>query len=199
MKDNQAIKTIQYALKNKPVITSLVTEDDLDAILGTTSNIIFLLKGDIFTLGNYAERIRDAGKLIFVHFDLIEGIGKDQMGVRYLANEIGIDGIVTTKSNIILAAKKYGMMTIQRLFVFDSVSLENGIKTIKNSQPDAIEVLPGMVIPRISKRIQSELGVPVIAGGLILDLQDLELALDNGAIGISTSAKELWQWQDMKA
>ncbi|MFX3635500.1 MAG: glycerol-3-phosphate responsive antiterminator [Candidatus Pristimantibacillus sp.] len=187
---------LDYCLKRKPIITSLVNKEELPNILQSTSNIVFILKSDIIAIESIVEQIRDAGKLSFIHFDLIDGIGKDKMGVAYMAEKIGIDGIVSTKSTIITEAKKYGLMTVQRLFVFDSVSLDNGIKMTKVSQPDAIEVLPGMVCSRIMKRIRSEVDVPVIAGGLMVDLHDLETALNNGVIGISTSSKELWSWQD---
>ncbi|CAH0117627.1 MULTISPECIES: glycerol-3-phosphate responsive antiterminator [unclassified Paenibacillus] len=197
MRGNTAgIHGLAYGLKHKPVITSLVNKDELPSILESTSNIVFILKADIFTIGSIVEQIRDAGKLSFVHFDLLEGIGKDKMGVVFMAEHIGIDGIVTTKGSIISEAKKCGLMTVQRLFVFDSVSLDNGIKMTKSSQPDAIEVLPGMVCSQIMGRIQEELNVPVIAGGLMKDLDDLKAALNSGAIGISTSSKELWRWQD---
>ena len=141
-------------------------------------------------------KIQEAGKLAFVHFDLIAGIGKDQMGVRFLAHKIGADGLVTTRSNIILTAKQHHLLTIQRLFAFDSVSIDNGIKVIKGTQPDAIEVLPGMVVPRIVDRITMKLDLPIIAGGLITELTDVETALKCGAIGISTSTQQLWQWQE---
>lgn len=157
MKDQSGVETIRYALKSKPVITSLVTHEDLNPMLKTSSNMAFILAADIFSLEETVEHIKNAGKLAFVHFDLIAGIGKDQMGVRFLADKIGVDGLVTTRSNIILAAKRRGMMTVQRLFAFDSVSIDNGIKVIKSTQPAAIEVLPGMVVPRIIKRIQREL------------------------------------------
>lgn len=198
MDNRTGIETIRYALRNKPVITSLVANEALGPMLKTSSNIAFILAGDIFSLEKTVEEIKDAGKLAFVHFDLIAGIGKDQMGVRFLADKVGADGVVTTRSNIILAAKRYGLLTVQRLFAFDSVSIDNGIKVISSTQPDAIEVLPGMVIPRIIKRIRKELDLPVIAGGLITDLADLEEALSCGAIGISTSSGKLWQWQDDK-
>ncbi|MCR8643847.1 glycerol-3-phosphate responsive antiterminator [Paenibacillus sp. N1-5-1-14] len=193
---SESYDRLAYCLKRKPVITSLVNKEELPAILQSTSNIVFVLKADIFSIEHIVEQIRDAGKLSFIHFDLIDGIGKDKMGVAYMAEKIGIDGIVTTKSSIIAEGKKHGLMTIQRLFVFDSVSLDNGIKITQSSQPDAIEVLPGMVCTRIMKRIREELRIPVIAGGLMTDLTDLESALESGVIGISTSSKELWNWQD---
>lgn len=194
--DKTGMTTIRYALKHKPMITSLLTDEDMDDLLATSSNISFLLAGDIFSLEKMVARVRDAGKLVFVHFDLIAGIGKDNAGVRFLADQVGADGIVTTRSNIVLASKRHNMMTVQRLFALDSVSIDNGMRVIKTTQPDAIEVLPGIVVPRIIERIHREIDVPVIAGGLITDLFDVEAALACGAVGISTSAKKLWQWQD---
>jgi glycerol uptake operon antiterminator len=179
---SESFDRLAYCLKRKPVITSLVNKEELPSILQSTSNIVFVLKSDIFSIEPIVEQIREAGKLSFIHFDLIDGIGKDKMGVTYMAEKIGIDGIVTTKSSIITEGKKHGLMTIQRL-----------------SQPDAIEVLPGMVCSRIMQRIRDEVDVPVIAGGLMVDLSDLEAALKSGAIGISTSSKELWKWQDANA
>lgn len=187
---------IAYCLKRKPIITSLMNADELASVLETDSNIVFILKTDIFVIESVVEQIREAGKLSFVHFDLIEGIGKDKTGVAYLAEKVGIDGIVTTKNTAIVEAKKLGLLTVQRLFVFDSVSLDNGIKMTKASDPDAIEVLPGMVCRRIMDRIRAEVDVPVIAGGLMIDLEDFDTALKSGVIGISTSSKELWRWQD---
>jgi glycerol uptake operon antiterminator len=192
----EGAQRISYCLKRKPIITSLMNADELPNVLATESNIVFILKTDIFIIESIVEQIREAGKLSFVHFDLIEGIGKDKTGVKYLAEKVGIDGIVTTKNTAIVEAKKLGLLTVQRLFVFDSVSLDNGIKMIKASNPDAIEVLPGMVCQRIMERIRAEVDVPVIAGGLMIDLEDFDTALKSGVIGISTSSKELWRWQD---
>lgn len=195
-KNTNGADGLVYALKNKPVIATLVNEDDLDVILQSTANIVFVLKGDIFTVEEVVGRIQHAGKLVFVHFDMLDGIGKDRQGVRYLSERIGIDGIVTTKAAIIIEAKKLGLIAIHRLFVLDSVSLDNGMKMIRSSQPDAIEVLPGLVCARIMDRLQASSNIPVIAGGLLLDMKDLETALASGTIGISTSSKELWRWQD---
>ena len=54
------VKTISYALKSKPVITSIVSDSDLEPVLRTTSNIVFLLTGNIFTLKGITERVQDA-------------------------------------------------------------------------------------------------------------------------------------------
>lgn len=196
VKSSSGAQALCYALKNKPVIATLVHEADLQKIIRTSSNIVFILKTDIFSIEQMVQDIQGSGKLAFVHIDLLDGIGKDRAGVLYLADKVGIDGIVTTKAPIIAEAKKSGLTAIHRLFVFDSVSLDNGLKLTKSSQPDAIEVLPGIVTPRIMKRVREETDVPVIAGGLMTDIQDVDHALKSGVIGISTSTKELWDWQD---
>lgn len=198
MNGTSGSQRLTYCLRNKPVITSLVNREELPKILRSTSNIVFILSADILSIDSIVSQIKEAGKLSFVHFDLIDGIGKDKMGVAYLAEKVGIDGIVTTKNSIIAEGKKYDLITVQRLFVFDSVSLDNGIKMSKQSQPDAIELLPGMVCTKadIMRRIRDELHVPVIAGGLINELNELKAALTSGVIGVSTSSLLLWEWQD---
>ena len=54
---NTGIKAIHYALKNKPIITSIVSEENMSAVLVSSSNIVFLLTGNIFTLKSIVERI----------------------------------------------------------------------------------------------------------------------------------------------
>jgi glycerol uptake operon antiterminator len=188
--------TIQYALKKKPVISSIISDDDYEIILKSTSNIVFFEYGNIFTLKDLVAKFKDIGKLVFVHIDLIDGIGKDGYGIKYLADYIGVDGIVTIRSNLISMAKQSNLIAVQRCFILDSASLEKSIKVIKSSQPDVIELLPGLVIPKVFQKIRSEVAIPIIAGGLITDKFDLDVALTNGAIGVSTSSKELWKWQD---
>ena len=53
-----------------------------------------------------------------------------------------------------------------------------------------IEVLPG-VMPKITRRICQNSRVPVIAGGLISDKEDI-IALSAGAVSISTTNQAVW-------
>lgn len=59
-------------------------------------------------------------------------------------------------------------------------------------QPDAIEILPGIVVPKVIKKINAISRVPVIAGGLITDKEDVMNALSSGAIGISSTNQDVW-------
>ena len=57
---------------------------------------------------------------------------------------------------------------------------------------DLIEVLPG-IMPKIIKHIAGRAAVPVIAGGLISEKEDVMRALDAGAIAISTTNQAVWK------
>ena len=48
-------------------------------------------------------------------------------------------------------------------------------------------------LPMIIKKIRSQTGVPVIAGGLISDREDVMAALDAGAIAISSTNTGVWK------
>ena len=92
---------------------------------------------------------------------------------------------------LIKRAKELGMYTIFRFFVIDSMAYENISKQLQMVRPDFIEVLPG-VAPKVIKQICKQTNVPVIAGGLIAEKEDVMAMLTNGATSISTTNQELW-------
>ena len=63
---------------------------------------------------------------------------------------------------------------------------------LKHNQPDAVEILPGIVAPYFVEHIYKELLCPVIAGGLISGKSEIEELLQKGVLAVSTSKKELW-------
>lgn len=76
-------------------------------------------------------------------------------------------------------------------FVIDSAAYENVEKCTKAIRPDCVELMPG-VMPKVIRQMAETLSVPVIAGGLISDKEDIIAALDAGAASISTTKEELW-------
>ena len=129
------------------------------------------------------------GKKMLVHIDLAEGVGKDSAGVRYLS-EIGCDGIISTKPQIIKCAKKEGMFTVQRFFTLDTQGLESIDELLSCSKPSMIEIMPGVITKTISKFANGT--VPVIAGGLIETKEEITAALGSGAVAVSTGKEHLW-------
>jgi len=175
------------ALMDHPIIGAI---DTAMQVSSAPCSIFFILDGDISELKGQIDHIKAMDKKVYVHMDLIHGIKADEAGLRFVKS-LGPDGIITTHSRLISKAKDLGLFAIQRLFLLDRKNLKSGIKSIKKSQPDAIEVLPGVVY-KATKELTEETKIPVITGGLIMDKEDVINSLKVGAIGVSTSLEELW-------
>ena len=78
-----------------------------------------------------------------------------------------------------------------RFFVIDSHSIGTAIENIKSSAPDMVEMMPG-ILPEIIKEFNRNIGIPIIAGGLIKTKNEIYQALGAGAKAISTGKQELW-------
>ena len=83
-------------------------------------------------------------------------------------------------------------MTIQRMFLMDSASLISGMKLMKGSLPDMVELMPGLV-PKAITAVSRKLDIPVIAGGMVTEDQEITEALAAGALAVSTSDRRLWR------
>lgn len=178
-------------IEENPIIAAVRNETELEAALSSPVTTIFLLHADIFNIRNNVERVKDSNKIVMVHIDLLEGLGRDQRALDYIHQTIKPHGIITTKSSNVKYAKEIGLFSIQRFFLVDSQSFELTIKTALSNQPDMIEIMPG-VLPTVLERVCSRLNIPVIAGGLIETKDDIMDVLKAGAHGASTGKKELW-------
>lgn len=177
----------------KPIAAAIRTEKDFSTALRSDVDMIFLLHSNIMTVHQYIKEIHSAGKKAFIHVDFAEGIGKDRYGLEFLAKQ-GVDGILTTRTNVVKAAKEYGLITVQRFFIVDSHSLGTSVDSIKISKPDIIEIMPGVVTKKI-KEFAEKASVPIIAGGLVETVEEVRAALDAGAAVVSTGEAELWSMQ----
>ena len=178
-------------LKTNPVIAAVKDTEKLEDALNSECEVVFLLCGNIFNLKSIVEKAKKKGKIIFIHVDLIDGFSRDATALSYIYEEIRPDGIISTKNSQLKTAKQLGLLTVQRLFIIDSLSIDTTVKASVSINPDAIEIMPG-IMPRITRKLSSQLDVPVIAGGLISEKDDIKNALESGAKGVSTSDTSLW-------
>jgi len=179
------------AIKDFPIIAAVRDVKDLNAALSSNAQVIFLLTGDIMNISEIVQEVKKYGKIVFVHFDLIEGLGKDNKALEYLAEKVKPHGIISTRNNILIHTKQFNFFSIQRLFLLDSQALKTGLTTAKQIEPDSIEILPG-IMPSVIKEISLEVRKPLIAGGLVRTKEEVINALKSGAIAVSTSEKSLW-------
>lgn len=182
------LQDIIEALERTPVIAATDSRHWQTA-LSAEPEVLFHLNVNLLTAKAELAAAKEQGKIILVHIDLADGIGKDKTGIQWLA-KIGADGIISTRSHLIKAAKDLGLCTVQRFFALDSKGMDSIRDTAENTASDLIEIMPG-VIPKAIARF-ADTGIPVIAGGLIETKAEVTAALGNGALAVSTGQRSLW-------
>ena len=172
------------------VIAAVHCDSDFEIALESTVDTVFDLSPNVMTLKDKVHKAHAKGKKLFIHMDLAEGIGKDKFGILH-AKEMGIDGVISTRTSLIKAAREAEVCTVQRFFMVDSQSVETTLKTLNISKPNMIELMPGTV-GKVISNLKMQMDLPIIAGGLIETIEEANEAYKNGAIAISTGKKELW-------
>ena len=177
-------------LAQSPCCAAIVADPQLDIALGSAAPVIFTLRGNGLEISTTVRRVHDAGKLIAVHLDLVDGLRADHAGVVWLAR-LGVDAIITSHGQLMSPIRSEGAVAIQRLLLSRRSHLDTAVAAIGRSKPDIVEVLPGVILPSIRHRLPS-FGVPLLAGGFVRTRADVQALLAAGAVGVTTSTPELW-------
>lgn len=175
-------------LERSPVIASFHSQS-FEKALSAPPEILFDLNASLPLLEERIKKAHAAGKAMFIHIDLADGIGKDKTGIEYLAS-LGVDGIISTRGQMIRFAREAGLLTVQRFFALDTHGLDSMQELLEVAAPDFIEIMPG-VISKVIERFSGG-SIPVIAGGLIETKAEVTAALASGAAAVSTGMPELW-------
>lgn len=175
-----------------PVAAAIKAQEDVEYAVETDVRLLFFLKGDAFQLAPIIKQAHEHGKGIVVHVDLISGVGKDRAGIHYL-HQVGVDAIITSRSQLVAAGKAEGLVTIQRLLLVDDSALDSGVRTIARAAPDMVEVLPGVIFPSVASTLRQLLPGPFIAGGFIRTALDVERIQNAGGVLSSSSNYDLWR------
>ena len=179
------------AIENSPIIAAIKNDVELNQCLNCDSQVIFILYGDICTIPEIVSKVKAAGKLPVVHLDLIHGLASKNIAADFIKKYTEADGVISTKPTIIHRAKELGMLTVLRVFLIDSMAYENLKTQVTAAKPDVVEVLPGMM-PKVIGNICKDLPVPVIAGGMIREKEDVMALLKAGVTSVSSTNPEIW-------
>jgi glycerol uptake operon antiterminator len=191
-KGTEKVGRFLRALKVNPVIPAVRGRDgDLERALAGDHAAIFVLGGDVFRMLERVRRRPYRRPFICVNVDMVGGVASDPSGIRFLAREV--DGVISTHRKVVEIARSNGALAIQRLFAIDTSAVERGLKVLRQADPDAVEILPGLAFPEIVESYRAALNKPVLAGGLIKDRPTAAAILKAGAVGVSTSDHRLWK------
>ncbi len=193
MRSEQKLREL---LEVDPIIASIKRDEDLEIVLRSQCQVVFILYGSLCTITGIVSTLKEAGKLVFVHADLLEGVSSKDVVGQFLKETTGADGIISAKNNLLKAAKAAGMYTVHRFFLIDSMSLANLTKQAISSDADCIEIMPGYGPKGIRWVLRdmetAGLDKPLIASGLVCSKEDVTNALGAGATAISTTCRSVW-------
>ena len=175
-----------------PVAAVIRRGEELPRALASRVPAVFFLRAPAFHLGPLVWAVQARNKMAFVHIDLIAGLGKDRAGVTFLAREIGVNGIITSHSALVAAAKAERVIAVQRLLLYDDLALPSAMAALEHARPDIVEILPGVIFPLVKDQIRTRLSLPIIVGGFVSEAAQRDAALSQGAVAISSSTSTLW-------
>ncbi len=154
--------------------------------------LVYLLFGNPEHIARIVDEVAAAGKAPMVNVDLTAGLSRDEAAISYLAHR-QVQGIISTHVEPLRVARDFGLFVIKRTFLLDSAALESALRSLEQFLPDALEVMPAIAAPHILPRLrQMYPQLPVIAGGLISTMREIEDLFQQGINSVSVSDSRLW-------
>ena len=151
---------------------------------------VLLRHCNLFDFRIMLERAHERELAVYVNVDHIDGIAPDKAGLRYLATQLHITGIVSSNARILAQARSFDLETIQRIFAVDSTGLEVALESVDSQQVDLLDISPALVILYVVAK--TPLHLPFIGTGFISTPQQVKMVLRAGAVGVTVSRSELW-------
>jgi glycerol uptake operon antiterminator len=175
------------------VLPAIRKIEDVEKMMSSNYEYIVILDLHVSRLKPIFQMAQANHKKLIIHMDLIHGLKSDEYSTEFICQEFKPFGLISTKGSVILKARQKGVISIQRLFLLDTSSIEKSFALIERTKPDFIEVLPG-IMPKIIKDIRNRTKREVFAGGFIDTIEEVEQAFEAGAITVTTSKKDLWKY-----
>lgn len=153
---------------------------------------ILLQHCNLFELAPLLESAYHRNIAVYVNIDHMDGITADAAGLRYLARKLNVTGIVSNHPRSLATGKSFGLQTVQRLFVVDSMGLEGALESVDLHTIDLLDISPALAIQYIVPYLQEILPLPFIGSGLISTPDQVQSVLRSGALAVAVVRSELW-------
>ncbi len=190
IQSNRSLLTILSQCKTIPIIENRLQFAQVLDISRTGS--LLLRHCNLFDFTPLLKEAHRRKLAVYVNIDHIDGIHADSAGLRYLAQQLRVTGIVSNHPRNLALAKSFGLETIQRIFAVDSTGLEMALDTVDMEYVDVLDISPALVVPYVIPSLPQPLPLPFIASGLVHTPQQLQAVLHAGAAGVAVSRPELW-------
>lgn len=177
---------------NQKVIPAVKDVKGFEKFMNSDLEVCLLMSLHLSVLQSLVDKAHKKSKKCLLHIDLINGLSNDEYGAQFAIQNIGVDGIVSTKASVIKVALKKNVIAIYRIFLIDTLSLSRSINRVKELKPNYIEILPATAWGVVSK-IKDSIDIPIIGGGLIETKEEINQCIKSGMKAVTTSKIELWK------
>jgi glycerol uptake operon antiterminator len=190
--DDAALQPLRTFCEETPIIPAIRKAELAEQAIASRGKLVYLLTGDPENIEGMIQRLLGANKIPIVNLDLLNGFSRDRFAVSYL-KKVGARGIISTHLDPLRHALSIGLYAVQRTFLLDSGAMDTITNQLKNTPVHALEILPALVAPKILPRVKSlGLDLPVVGGGLIENMKEVEGLLAQGLSAVSTSNTGMW-------
>ncbi|MBN2540051.1 MAG: glycerol-3-phosphate responsive antiterminator [Bacilli bacterium] len=181
-------------MKEQRIIPAISDYKKLDKFLKSDLKYGILMNFQLAQLEDLIHKMKQHQKKVLIHSELIRGLSSDEYGAIYLIQSLHIDGIISSKPKVIEICKKRGIIGIYRFFIKDTISLDQSLDIGKRLKPDFVEILPASSFELVQE-IKEALHCEVLLGGLIRSKGQLDDCFSHGAIAVTSSDIDLWEYQ----
>ncbi|MHC2184131.1 glycerol-3-phosphate responsive antiterminator [Paenibacillus sp. PvR052] len=70
-------------MKSYPIIASVTKEEQISELLNSSVKRVNLMAGHIGNLESIIRQIHETGKQVYVHLEMVSGLGRDSHTVEY--------------------------------------------------------------------------------------------------------------------
>jgi glycerol uptake operon antiterminator len=177
-------------LKHSRVIPVVANRGQLQQVLKTSPCKVVLLRHcNLLELAPILQLARQQ-YAFYVNIDHVEGVHADAAGLHYLANAVGIAGILSANLKTLVVGKTEGLETVLRIFAADSTGLESALEAFDPAYVDLLDVSPALAIPHITPPLTRILPRPFIGSGLLSTNEQVQAVLNAGALGVTLAQNE---------
>jgi len=187
-RSSKSLLSVSDRQKIIPVIENRT--EFLRALNASQISTIMLRHCNLLDLRPILDHAFDRDLAVYVNVDHIDGIHPDSAGLRFLAQQLHIAGIVSSNPRILALGKGFELETIQRLFAVDSTGLDTALESVDSNTVDLLDISPALVIPYVVSH--TVLPLPFIGSGLISTFQQVQSVLRAGALRVTTARSELY-------
>jgi len=188
------LKEFLEALKINPVIPCASNYKEIFIDNYKNIRVIYIYDIGILDLLEIKKINEKEKKYIILNIDSLRGISTDEEGADFIKKYLSIDIVSSSSPKLTARFRKRGFLTMQSIFVLDTLSTHKAIKLIEAGNPNIIDLRPGILYMNVRDALVSHFpDIPIVCSGFIDNGEKLKGMLSRGAIGITTSKKDLWE------